>query len=67
MGASGSIARPGFDSTKTPAKGIILAILVVIILSGAMPYLSMFMRSLTWIIWLAIFWIISNGFFKSNH
>ncbi|MDP1831453.1 MAG: O-antigen ligase family protein [Geothrix sp.] len=46
------------EVARTPIKGILLAVLMVIILSGALPIFSYFFRSLTWLIWIAIFGII---------
>lgn len=58
MGEFGSNTSDEFDPARTPAKGVLLAILMVVILSGALPYLSYFVRSLTWVIWIAIWWLI---------
>lgn len=54
----GSFTADEFDSARTPAKGVLLAILMVVILSGILPYFSFFIRGLTWIIWIVIWWIL---------
>jgi len=46
------------ESPKTPLKGVVLAILMMVILSGSLYLLSFLFRSFTWLIWGMIYVII---------